>query len=105
VSTPGPWFTKRDNFVHLGLVQTLRIVWAGTGDVAYVLPLTDGDNGNADASLISAAPDLLASGKELLALIDAVAIDQNLGDETDRVFPRYEFAALRAAIEKAEAKS
>jgi hypothetical protein len=45
---------------------------------------------------------LVQAGRELLALIDAVEIDQKLGDETDRVFPRYEFEPLRAAIALAE---
>lgn len=47
---------------------------------------------------------LLAEAKKLLALIDDVPIDAKLGDETDRVFPRWEFEGLREAVGKAEGK-
>lgn len=45
--------------------------------------------------------ELTHAGRGLLSLIDDVPIDPALGDETDRVFPRYEFEPLRMAIEKA----
>jgi hypothetical protein len=45
--------------------------------------------------------DLVDAGKDLLALIDSVPVDQKLGNETDRVFPRYEFESLRAAVANA----
>lgn len=48
---------------------------------------------------------LLKAAKELLALMDEVPIDPALGDETDRVFPRYEFDDLRSAIARAEPTS
>ena len=48
--------------------------------------------------------DLLAALKDLVAKIDQVEIDTNLGDETDRVFAHWEFDEARAAIAKAEAK-
>lgn len=63
--TPGKWQTMRDNFVAPMLVRdalhhtSLRIVFADPGmDIAYVLPF-DGDNGNGNAQLIAAAPELL----------------------------------------------
>jgi hypothetical protein len=46
---------------------------------------------------------LVGAGQELLDLIDEVPLDPRLGDETDRVFPRYEFERLRAAVAKAKA--
>jgi hypothetical protein len=49
-----------------------------------------------------AGSTLLKEAKKLLALMDDVPIDVKLGDETDRVFPRYEFDGLRAAIEAEE---
>ncbi len=48
--------------------------------------------------------EVLDESKKLLTLMDSVEIDARLGDETDRVFPRYEFDGLRAAINKAEGK-
>ncbi len=42
--------------------------------------------------------ELREAAKELLALMDEVPIDPSLGDETDRVFSRAEFWALRAAL-------
>lgn len=52
---------------------------------------------------LETAEELVAEAEKLLALIDAVGIDSKLGDETDRVFPRYEFDGLRAAVAKAKA--
>lgn len=66
--TPGPWVTVRDNGILLGGKQC-RVVFGSTLDVAYVLPF-DGDNGNANARLISAAPELLAACK---TAVDAMA--------------------------------
>lgn len=56
------------------------------------------------AQLFAAAPDLLDQARKLLALMDMVAIDSRLGDETDRVFPHYEFNGIRDAIAKAAPK-
>lgn len=42
---------------------------------------------------------LLTASQGLLALMDEVPIDPTLGANTDRVFPRYEFDDLRAAVE------
>jgi hypothetical protein len=50
---------------------------------------------------------LLTAAKELIALIDEVPADPTPGlayEENDRVFPRYEFEPLRAAILGAESK-
>lgn len=51
--------------------------------------------------MLAAASDLFYAAEELLGLMDSVEVDPKLGDETDRVFPRYEFAALREAFELA----
>lgn len=40
-----------------------------------------------------------SAARSLLALMDSVPVNDSLGDETDRVFPRYEFDDLRAAME------
>jgi hypothetical protein len=45
---------------------------------------------------------LLRAAKALWALLDEIDIDPNLGEETDRVFARWEFQDLRAAIAYAE---
>ena len=45
---------------------------------------------------------LLTAARKLLDLMDEVPIDPNLGDETDRVFARWEFAALRMAVDAEE---
>jgi hypothetical protein len=53
------WETRRDN--HVGTFGgSARIVWCTNPrtDVAYVVP-TDDDNGNANALLISLAPDIM----------------------------------------------
>lgn len=42
---------------------------------------------------------LIGASERLLALMDAVPIDPALGANTDRVFPRYEFDELRAALD------
>jgi hypothetical protein len=44
------------------------------------------------------AIELIAACEELIGLMDSVEIDPNLGDESDRVFPHYEFDRLRAAL-------
>ena len=49
--------------------------------------------------------ELVAAGQELLDLIDAVPVDARMPDETDRVFPRYEFERLRAAVAAARPQS
>lgn len=54
----------------------------------------------ANAHLIAAAPDLLAAGEFLLALIDSVG-DELPGGQSDRVFAQFEFDSMRAAIAKA----
>ena len=56
------WKTVKDNHMELRLptggVDSFRIVWEEGGfDVCYVVPC-DGSNGNANARLIAAAPDL-----------------------------------------------
>lgn len=57
----------------------------------------------ADARLIAAAPDLLEALKNLVKPMDDLGFLD--GDESDRVFPQYEFDQARAAIAKAEAHS
>jgi len=67
--TKGPWTTVRDNHADLGTVETGRVVWSDKigADVAYCPPV-DGDNGNANARLIAAAPELYEVLKRVIAL-------------------------------------
>jgi hypothetical protein len=56
------WKTVKDNHIELQLptggVESLRVVWKeGGSDVCYVVSC-DGNNGNSNARLIAAAPDL-----------------------------------------------
>lgn len=57
------WKTARNNGISLispslGRMD-LRIVWDEKGsDIAYIVPICDRDNGNSNARLIAAAPDL-----------------------------------------------
>lgn len=69
--TPGPWQTVRNNAVCTQMWEllghdTLRIVFGPLSDVAYC-PAVDGDNGNANARLIAAAPKLLQACKLLVS--------------------------------------
>lgn len=65
--TPGPWLTVRDNSISLPPFD-LRIVWSEKhGDICYVQD-DDGDNGNSNARLIAAAPELLEALRGLLLL-------------------------------------
>ena len=41
---------------------------------------------------------LVLPAETLVELMDSVPVDPHLGDETDRVFPRWEFDDLRAAL-------
>lgn len=60
----GRWRTVENNHVQLtgclGETASFRVVWQEGGiDVAYVVPSSDGNNGNDSARLIAAAPCLL----------------------------------------------
>ena len=101
--TPGPWTTVRDNFVSYKLVPLkqsgCRVVWAEHKfDVAYCPP-TDDDNGNANARLIAAAPELLAACKLGVHVIDLTL-------EAGETKPSESWAGIlqtmRAAIAKAK---
>jgi hypothetical protein len=86
--TPGPW-------LHLGqgdIVQQASVSLEYLTDVASVYQTRDGTTGDANARLIAAAPDLLASLLEALPLIHG-------HQETPHRRERYERAA--AAIAKA----
>jgi hypothetical protein len=68
------WKTAKDNDIELrfpaGGVDSLRIVWQqGGSDVCYVVPC-DGNNGNSNAKLIAAAPELWSACVLLIAAID-----------------------------------
>ncbi len=119
--TPGPWVTVRDNSVRLTIGGvaggSARIVWSehpdsGT-DVAYVLPHADGDNGNANARLIAAAPELadrLGSSTRTLVAAPDIPDDWPSDDAIEAFHAAYgawredrdrELVANRAAIAKA----
>ncbi len=94
--TPGPWITQRDNYIAKILVPTgrngCRVVYAEYGDVAYIGPFDD-DNGNSNARLIAAAPDLLAVARKAMAAIDENTTFQSTGALIEE---------FRAAVAKAE---
>jgi hypothetical protein len=81
--TPGPWHTVRDNGISgafLGGVARggdLRIVFDDREDIAYVRTI-DCDLGNANASLIAAAPALYAALEGVRAVLDRVLDDHGL---------------------------
>lgn len=92
--TPGPWE-----------VGTRRLVHNGKYGIAQVIRTSDGTLGSderamADARLIAAAPDLLASAKELSRRAASIYISGLSGHEADVL--RTAFDALDAAIAKAE---
>jgi hypothetical protein len=67
------------------------VVWSDAWDVAYALP-TDGDNGNANARLIAAAPDLLAVLKELEESVDYLDVPVGIVERIRTVIRKAEGA-------------
>lgn len=65
-------------------------------------PIADDAEAMRLATLFANAEELLSAAQKLVALMDEVEIDPKLGDESDRVFPHYEFDEIRAAIAKAK---
>lgn len=101
--TPGPWTYKRF-CVH---AQGIRISQSGyVGAASCSAEMAADQERIANARLISAAPDLLAACKEIIAKMDSLGdYPANLIEpETDRVFAEYEFDDMRAAIAKATGK-
>lgn len=86
--TPPPWSVEEMAPDCPELLRDMGLVMAGDEDVAYVSLCEDGEQ-RANASLIAAAPDLLAAAK--LAL------------ETPGMIRGRD--SLRAAVEKAESRS
>jgi hypothetical protein len=94
--TPGPWLLDDD---------TLDVFSLSLGDApAYIASLLVDDNGgwrlrkrdvDANARLITAAPELLAACKQWLAFYDKAVRQECFGDE-----PGIE--AMRSAVLKAE---
>lgn len=70
--TPGPWSFIRDNHIGLKFLDeeiSMRVIYRpGKEDVAYIPP-NDSDNGNANARLIAAAPELLEACNHALPLL------------------------------------
>jgi hypothetical protein len=75
--TKGPWTTARDNHITLGIPgfgdrEDMRIVSGNAQgmeqDVAYVRAVDD-DNGNANAALMAAAPEMYEALQGLLSIM------------------------------------
>lgn len=65
--------------------------------IAFVL-----NNDKETAKLIAAAPAMYTALAQLVKLMNTAEIQADLGDETDRVFPNWEFNDARAALAKVE---
>ena len=93
--TPGPWGLREDT---LGCKQVCRIGQYPDGEfftlseIGYTHGLADEDEDAANASLICAAPDLLAAAIAALERYDACIADPQFGDEMQE---------LREAVAKA----
>lgn len=95
--TPPPWRATRARFRwHIAGPE---LTGPAFGDNLSRVP---NEEREANIRLAEASPHLLAAAEKLLALMDSVEIDSRLGDETDRVFPRYEFEELRDAVRMAK---
>jgi len=96
--TPGPWFAIRNHIYWE--VRTGGEQHAGqqVGDACSSLFLSDGDNGEANARVMAAAPELLAAAKTVLDGLNA-RIDAADGHHAP-VFDG--IAELHNAIAKAE---
>jgi ribosomal protein RSM22 (predicted rRNA methylase) len=84
--TPGPWEALKNNYGQV------LIVVRSTKDFVCAVP----DECEADAKLISAAPDLLAALKSIIDTVESHARSQLTPAENSPV------AKARAAIKKAE---
>lgn len=93
--------TVRNNHISLGMPSfspaSMRLVWNDqlSRDVAYVPP-SDDDNGNANACLIAAAPELLHAAKDLCRKLIEYA--------DDGLDVPGEWLALERAVNKAEGR-
>ena len=95
--TPGPWVTF--HVIGKDSPNGARIIGRNGEWVASLTRDADKhiDQKRMDASLITAAPDLLSSAKDLLALIEHPSV------EPDETCPQ--IVAMKAAITKAEGRS
>ena len=97
--TPGPWAvwteekTRRDDVYIAGNPTGAP---GGMRHLAYMVSTSDGDQTEANARLIAAAPDLLAALESALAMICEECAD---GECTEQA------AAARAAIGKATGRA
>lgn len=65
--TPGPWLTVDSNRISCGGLGLCRIVYVRGGqDIAYIQPIGTQDNGNSNAHLIVAAPNMLAAFADIM---------------------------------------
>jgi hypothetical protein len=95
--TPGPWEVDR----HYWTIQRRLPEGADSGELIEVFGrLTGGENSEANARLIAAAPDMLKALDECLALFDMVTA---LDDHGSNAVGQAE-NLIRTAIAKATAK-
>jgi hypothetical protein len=81
------WKTAKDNGIDLvfpgGGTDSLRVVFDPKGiDIAYVVP-TSSDNGNGNAALIAAAPDLLEACIGVLDVLVGWDPDRDMPEDLD----------------------
>lgn len=90
--TPGPWKAHKTNQARSGLPE-FEIHWSDIGEcVAEIV------HGEANASLIAAAPDLLAA---LIGLDEAFCSINEFSTKEERHDARLKLIAARAAVVKA----
>ena len=89
--TPGPWFaTKVSDYNKIACIGR---AW----NISTILPLADFGDVDADARLITAAPDLLAALQALVAELDGPGKPYS----SDSYAPPHFIETARAAIAKA----
>ena len=103
------WMTVADNGVKLsfagGDAVSHRIVFVERGrDIAYVVPTAD-DNGNGNARLIAAAPDLLEACKAMISTMPTKPVGDKVEAATQEMRvqqARQAVQLMRLAVAKAE---
>ena len=95
--TPGPWVAVKNScFWDINIAGS----WLTVADACASKHLPDGDNGEANARLIAAAPELLEALKEMLVDYDDASGEWSGSDVIAKAYRIIDKA--RAAIAKAE---